>query len=220
MMSPLPVQMRDRWRDRAEAKPGQGTIYWHILLRDQPKALAMAKEAQERLSRFAGLHMTPQQSLHITMLLVGSTDSIAAQQTTQMLHEAKRALSGVQPVNVTLGRILYHPEAIMLGVHPERALDPILEGVRAGTRDAIGGEGAINGSFSSWTPHATVAYSTAEQSAAPLINSLGRHLPNCTILIDAVSLVVQWGPERLWDWETVGIIRLDAPAAASAAHQL
>jgi 2'-5' RNA ligase len=207
-MSPLPVQMRDRWRDRAEAKPGEGTIYWHILLRDQPKALAVAKEAQERLSGFDGLHMTPRQSLHITTLLVGSTNSISAQQNARMLNEAQRALSGVQPINITLGRLLYHPEAIMLGVDPQRALDPILEGVQAGTREAIGEEGTINGSFSSWTPHVTVAYSTAEQSAAPIINSLGRRLPNSVVVVDGVSLVIQWGPERLWDWEIVGTIRL------------
>jgi 2'-5' RNA ligase len=207
-MSPLPVRMRDRWRHRAEAKSGQGPIYWHILLRDHPKALAMAREAQERLSGFAGLHVTPQQWLHVTTLLIGSTDSFSSQQTIRMLHEARRALSGVQPINVTLGRILYHPEAIMLGIRPKRALDPILDAVRTGTRDAIGEQGAITGSFSSWTPHITVAYSTAEQLAAPIIDSLGGELPNCTVLIDAVSLVIQWGPERLWDWETVGTIRL------------
>jgi 2'-5' RNA ligase len=181
-----------------------------MLLRDQPKALAIAKEAQERLSSFAGLHMTPLESLHITTLLIGSTESISSQQNTRMLGEAKRALSRVQPINVTLGRILYHPEAIMLGVHPQRALDPILEGVRVGTRAAIGEEGAINGSFSTWTPHATVAYSTADQPAAPIIDILGRELPARTVPIDAVSLVIQWGPERLWDWETVGTIQLAA----------
>jgi hypothetical protein len=208
-MSPLPVQMRDRWQDRAEAKPGEGTIYWHILLRDQPRALAMANKAQQRLSSFSGLHMTPRQSLHITTLLVGSTNSIFSQQTTQMLHKAKRTLSRVRPISVTLGRILYHPEAIMLGVDPRRALDPILEGVRAATRDVIGEEGAISGSFPSWTPHITVAYSVAEQLAAPIIDTLGRELPNCTVLIDAVSLVIQWGPEKLWNWETAGTIHLE-----------
>jgi hypothetical protein len=140
--------MRDRWRARAGAKPGQGVIYWHILLRGQSKALAMTKEAQERLSSFGGLHMTPQQSLHITTLLVGSTNPISAQQAARMLDEARRTLSGIQPINITLGRILYHPEAIMLRVDPQRALDPILEGVRTGTREAIGEEGALNGSFS------------------------------------------------------------------------
>jgi 2'-5' RNA ligase len=204
--------MRDRWQNRADTKPGQGTIYWHILLKDQPDALAIATMAQERLSIFPGLHMTPRERLHVTTLLAGSTGSISSSQAAQMVHEARRTLSGVEPVNVTLGRILYHPEAIMLGVDPQRALDPIFDGVQAATRDVIGEEGAISGSFSSWTPHITVAYSVAEQLAAPIIASLGRELPNCTVLIDAVSLVIQWGPERLWNWETAGTIQLKAGA--------
>ncbi|WP_425551003.1 2'-5' RNA ligase family protein [Actinoallomurus oryzae] len=200
--------MRDRWRNRAETEPGQGTIYWHILLQDKPNALALAREAQERLSSVPGLHMTPRERLHITTLLVGSADSSSSEQTARMLEETRRTLAGVQPVGITLGHILYHPEAIMLGVHPQRALDPILNGVRAGMRHALGEEGTINGAFPSWTPHITVAYSTTDQAAAPIIDILGRELPTCTVLIDAVSLVVQWGPERLWDWQTIGTIRL------------
>lgn len=200
--------MRDRWQNRADTKPGDGTIYWHILLRDQPQAVTLAGEAQARLSSFSGLHMTPLERLHITALLVGSASSLSSRRISRILNEASSALAGVQPIDVTLGHILYHPEAIMLGVKPERALDPIHNGVRAGTRNAINQEGVISGSFSIWTPHATVAYSTANQSAAPIIDALGRELPNCTVRISAVSLVVQWGPERLWNWETLGTIKL------------
>jgi hypothetical protein len=113
-MSPFPERMRDRWQNRADTGPGRGIIYWHILLHDQPDAVALAEEAQERLSSFSGLHLTPLERLHITTLLVGSTGSVSAQQTTRILDETKRALASVQPISVTLGRILYHPEAIML----------------------------------------------------------------------------------------------------------
>jgi 2'-5' RNA ligase len=188
-------------------------MYWHILLQDKPQAVDLAREAQERLSSFSDLHMTPLERLHITTLLIGSTDSISSQQTTRILNEAKRAVASVQPISITLGQILYHPEAIMLRVHPQRALDPILNGIRAGMQNAIGQEGIINGAFPAWTPHITVAYSTADQLAAPIIDTLGRELPNCVLLVDTVSLVIQWGPERLWDWQTVGSVKL-APVAS------
>lgn len=200
--------MRDRWQNRADTKPGHGTIYWHILLRNQPEAVTLAGEAQERLSRFPGLHMTPLERLHITTLLVGSTDSIPPEQNVRILDEARHALIGVQSISVTLGKILYHPEAIMLEVRPLRVLDPILDGVRAGTRNAIGKDGSISGSFSTWTPHVTLAYSTADQPAAPIVDALGRELPARTVRVDAVSLVIQWGPERIWDWEVLGTLRL------------
>lgn len=212
-MSPVPAQMRDRWLHRADINPGQGRIYWHVLLHDYPQVRAIAKEAQERLSNFSGLHMTPEKWLHLTTLVVGPAADTSPDQRAAMLREAARTLSDTKPIPVKLGHILYHPEAIMLGVHPERALDPILKGVQAATREATGKEGVINGSLPTWTPHITVAYSTAEQSAAPIVQLLGKELPARKILINAVSLVIQWGPERDWNWEPVGTVRLDTNAS-------
>jgi hypothetical protein len=39
-------------------------------------------------------------------------------------------------------------------------------------------------------------------------------LPACRIDISAVSLVIQDGPERAWNWTTVGTIRLRTTALA------
>ena len=119
-MSPFPTRMRDRWQNRAEPEPEQGTIYWHILFRDHPQVRSLAKDAQERLSHFAaGLHMTPQKWLHLTTLIAGSTEEISSDQMEVMISEATQMLSKVQPIPVTLGHVLYHPEAIMLAVRPQ-----------------------------------------------------------------------------------------------------
>jgi 2'-5' RNA ligase len=207
-MSPFPTQMRDRWQNRAEPGPGQGTVYWHMLFHDHPEVRAAAKEAQERLSCFGGFHMTPERWLHMTTLIAGSTDQISSDQMKAMLSEAKETLSTVQPIPVTLGRVLYHPEAIMLGIQPERALDPILRAAQQATRKATRSDGTINGSLPSWTPHVTISYSTTQQPAEPIIAALGNELPSREVVISALSLVIQWGPERLWDWEPVGTVQL------------
>ena len=65
-MSPLPDRLVDRWEHRAEAPSGGGMVYWHVLLGNHPQVQELAREAQERLSGFAGLHMTPLQWVHIT----------------------------------------------------------------------------------------------------------------------------------------------------------
>jgi hypothetical protein len=62
--------------------------------------------------------------------------------------------------------------------------------------------------------HVTICYSTADQPAQPIIAALGRQLPECHIQISAISLVIQHGPERRWDWHTVKTIRLDGGATA------
>src|SRR5262249_43010279 len=118
-------------------------------------------------------------------------------------------------IPVDLGTIRYHPRAIMLGVQPVRALEPVRAAVQRAT-----GPVAANGGVSRWVPHVTIAYSTVGQPAAPIIRALGMEVPTLgmevptlgmevpsrRVMIQSVSLVIQWGPERSWDWEPVGTI--------------
>ena len=98
----------------------------------------------------------------------------------------------------------------MLRVRPSDALLPILHAAQSATLEITGKEGDIEGVPSgSWIPHATVSYSTAEQSAGPIISALDGKCPAPEELyVGAITLVVQWGPERLWNWVPVGIARL------------
>jgi hypothetical protein len=125
-----------------------------------------------------------------------------------MVSDVQRLLSGIRPIRVTLGRILYHPEAIMLGVHPEVALKPVLEAAQEATQKRTSGCGKLTGSMTTWKPHVTVAYSTTEQQAEPIISSLGKAVNARQVEIQSMNLVIQWGPERLWDWESVGTVSL------------
>ena len=59
-----------------------------------------------------------------------------------------------------------------------------------------------------WIPHVTVAYSTEDQPADPIIAALGRELPECPVMIDAIHLVAQHGPERAWNWQSLARITL------------
>lgn len=207
-MSPLPDQLVDRWEHRSEASPGAGTVYWHVLVGHHPQVQELAREAQKRLSGFTGLHMTPLQWLHITTLITGTTDEIVADDMKKMLMNAELSLSRTLPITISLGRILYHPEAIVLEVQPDHALDPILEAAQSAT-SAVSGENGVTGTpASSWIPHITLCYSTACQPAEPVISALGKTLPICEITVDALSLIIQRGPERLWDWHHVGTAHL------------
>lgn len=202
-MSPLPTQMVNRWQNRAEPGPEQGTIYWHILIGAHPGARDLARTARERLAGFSGLHMTPPEWLHITTLVSGPSDEITDEQQRDMLTTASALLAKIPPIKVTLDRLLYHPEAIALAVRPTEHLDQVREAVQTATLKVTGREGHTEGP-SRWTPHATLVYSEAEQPAEPLISALGRELPSCSITIEAITLVDQRGPERQWDWHPVG----------------
>jgi 2'-5' RNA ligase len=202
--------MIDRWQQRTEPAAGHSTLYWHILLGDQPQVVDLAQHAQQRLAGFSGLHMTPLKWLHITALVAGPADDISHEDFEEMAAAATQTLSGVQPITVTLGEIWYHPEAIMLGVQPASALEPLHAAARAATRQVTRAD-VPTASPPGWIPHVTVSYSMAVQPAAPIIDALGRQLPGCEARIKTLSLVIQRGAERRWDWHPVAAIHLGAP---------
>jgi 2'-5' RNA ligase len=207
----LPDQMTDRWQNRDEPAPGQGVLYWHVLLRDQPEVADLARRARQRLAGFSGLHFTPLNWLHMTTLVAGPADNFSPSQRQQMIQTARELLADTPPVSATLGRIGYHPEAIVLAVTPAEALVPIHEAARTATAQALGNSYQED-QLANWRPHVTICYSTASQRAAPIIDALGLELPSRQIQISALSLVIQHGPERDWNWTTIGTIRLPSPA--------
>lgn len=123
-MTPMPAEFTDRWRDRAEPAPGQGLVYWHMLVGQHPEAVAASQDARQRLAPFDGLHLTPLMWLHMTTLIAGPSDEISPDHIQQMAKSATRHLAGTPPITVTLGKVLYHPEAIMVAVTPAAALAP------------------------------------------------------------------------------------------------
>ncbi len=206
MMIPMPAEFRNRWRDRAEPAPGEGLVYWHMLVGEHPEAAAAAQEAHQRLGAFDGFHLTPLKWLHMTTQVVGPSNQISAEQMQQLAESATRRLAGSPPITVALGKVLYHPEAIMLAATPAEALSPIREAALAATREVVGTDGQVEAR--PWTPHVTVCYSTSDQPAGPVIEALGRNLPEHQFQVSALSLVIQQGPERLWDWHPAATIRL------------
>ena len=200
---PLPERMVDHWSDRTDTVSGDGVVYWHMLLGGHGEVRDLAALARTRLAEFDGLHFTPDKWLHITILVAGPLAGFSDVRLTEMAKTARHLLSGIGPVSIDLGTILYHPRAIMLGVRPAHALEPVRAAVQRAT-----GPVAASGEASRWIPHMTIAYSAASQPAAPIIRALGMELPSRRVMIQAVSLVVQWGPERSWDWEPVGTIEL------------
>jgi 2'-5' RNA ligase len=206
-MNGLPAEMIDRWQDRPDPAPGEGLIYWHMLVGTDPDVIALAYEARRKLASFTGLHLTPYAWLHMTALIAGPASEINGEQIRQMATTAGRRLADVPPIAVTVGKILFHPEAIMLAAQPAEALLPVLEAVRDATQEATGRPGRT-GSKLPWTPHITIAYSTAHQPAEPIITALGQSLPERKVQISTVSVVNQRGPERSWDWHLEATIRL------------
>jgi 2'-5' RNA ligase len=201
-MSPLPTEFHDRWMNRAEPATGLGTVYWHVLMSRYEGARLAAQDAQALLSQVDGFHLTPPEWLHMTTYLVGPAERYDRQQLAGMIATAKRELASASPIEVRISRILYHPEAVMLAIDPAQELQQL----RTAAAVASGTEATKSGP--SWAPHMTVGYSTTNRSAEPIVRLLGLSVASRTATIDRLTLVIQWGPERTWNWESVGEIVL------------
>lgn len=206
-MSPFPVQMENHWQLHFAAHPGRARLMWHMLVGDIPEIAELAQLGQQRIAGLDGLDLVPQQWLHITTLIAGFADEISSGQVVAMADQARRLLARTPPLTITLGRILYHPRAIMLGIGPPGALDPVLRAAQQATFAGTGRDGELYSA--PWTPHVTLAYSNMAGPAGPVIDALGRELPSRQAAITAISLVSQT-PEQLWKWELVNEVPFGA----------
>lgn len=211
----MPTQMRDRWASRDEPPAGQGTVYWHVLLNRYPEAVAAAMAVRDALDGIPGLHMTPEPWLHMTLFIAGTTDTIAPDRLSELVADVQDALREVPPIEVEVGRVLYHPEAIMLAVEPVEPLRRLRAVVMSGSGQSVSDLEAVE--TSGWIPHMTVAYSTVGQAAGPIIEALGKSVPLQRFVLDHADLVVQWGPEQSWTWELSGMVEVGATWKASGA---
>lgn len=204
----LPEQFTDRRQPRPGAPDFDDSVCWHLLLGDVELAQAIAREGQRRLADLTGLHMTPLRWLHATVLLAGRAADLTQADLDQMLRVARLKLNGAAPQTVTLGRVIYHSEGIVLPMSPAGVLAPIFEAAQAATLEVTGKPGITSTDGPSWVPHVTLCYSVSQQPAAPVIAALGKTLPNREITIDKLSLVIQRGSALSWNWRPIGTIHL------------
>jgi hypothetical protein len=209
----LPDRMSDRWQNRPEPAPGEGAVSWHMLMRDYPEVVNLARQAQQRLAGFDGLHMTPLQWLHITTLLAGPAADFSPDKLRQMTETATDLLASTPPAAVTLGQVLYHPEAITVGVTPAETLTGIYNAARSATHQ-VTGEHAPEG-----TPRAgdRTSLSATAHLASPPSPSLKRSARSC---LDATLTYVHsassssTAPNAPGNWSVVSTIRLATSARA------
>lgn len=205
-MSPIPEQMTSHWWQRPGRLAGRELYHWHMLFHDEPPVRELVKAAQAKIVGLPGLDMIPIPWLHLTTYVVGFADEVSASAIAEMTADARRRLSQIEPIRVSLGRVGYATEAIALPAEPFGALTPVLDAVREATR-AAGCEGHTD--TNPWLPHVSIAYSNASIPTAPIIAILGRWLPRTEITIRSVSLVAQTQVGRSWQWRPVAEILLE-----------
>lgn len=211
-MSPLPTQMTDNWVIQAGTDPQHQQLMWPVALGADQTVIELAGQAHQRLAGISGLDLVPPRWLHLTTLTSGPADDIAPGPLAAIIEEARHLLAAISPIAIPLGRVLYHPRAVMLDAGPAGPFEPVIEAIQTATRHA-GSRTALY--HDPWRPHITLAYSNATRPAAPVIQALGRSLPVRQVTIRSVSLVTQ-SPGQRWTWDLIAELPL---AAGKSQHR-
>jgi len=212
-VSPFPVQMEDHWRPEPGEDRNRARLMWFMLVGDYPQVAELAQAGHARLRGLAGLDIVPREWLHITTLIAGFADGMTADQVDAMAGHARRLLACIAPPRITLGRVLYHPRAVMLDAGPPGRLQPVLQAVQEATLAGTGRDGTLH--TAPWTPHITLAYGNADRPAGPVIDALGRVLPSGQVAIRSISLVSQT-PDQMFKWDAIADVPIGADSALEA----
>ena len=205
-MSPMPDRMSDHWWWRPGVRPGRRLLVWHILPGDQPEVCALVSRVQDKLSGLGGLDPVPAEWLHMTTQIVGFDDEIPLAEQEAMTKGAAERLARLSPITVALGKVWMHSEAVMLGIHPPRALDPVRGAIRYATAEAVSAHQLTD--EPDWTPHVSVTYSHADRPARPVIDALDLRPDPVPLTVAQVHLVAQERVGRLYRWERRAVATL------------
>ncbi|HZB33332.1 MAG TPA: 2'-5' RNA ligase family protein [Streptosporangiaceae bacterium] len=198
--------MADHWWWRPGVRPGRRLLVWHILLGDHPEVRDLVRQCQDKLAGLDGLDLIPPEWLHMTTQIVGFADEIGREEIEAMISAAAERLANIDPVQVEVGKVWFHPEAVMLTARPARVLDP----VRLAIRDAVAATVSRHqlADQPDWTPHISVAYSNATGLAAPIITALGNPPRPRPMTVSQVHLVTQERAGHLYRWDGLAPVEL------------
>ncbi|MQY04098.1 2'-5' RNA ligase family protein [Actinomadura macrotermitis] len=185
----------------ARGAPGRRLLVWHVLPSGQPDVVRLVRDCQDRLAGLGGLDKVPAEWLHMTTQIVGFADEIPAEQVQAMTDAVVERMAKLEPIEVELGKLWFHSEAVMLGVRPARALDPIRKGIREAIAQTVAAHQPAD--EPDWTPHISVAYSNGTGPAAPIVRALNPPPPPSSLRVARVHLVAQQREGHLYRWEVL-----------------
>lgn len=177
--------------------------------------MSLVTQCQEHLASNS-IDPVPPTGLHITLLGLGDTDSISADDLRALTELTREKLTPITPFELSIGPITGSRSAMRLSVTPwDRILD-LHRLLRACTAKILP-EHKLS-ETSSLRPHMGIGYLNRQQDPAGLIPAVTRlrDLPCVPVTVRRVHLVELWreGNQYCWSYAVPSdsVIRLDVSA--------
>ncbi|WP_405620042.1 2'-5' RNA ligase family protein [Streptomyces sp. NBC_01508] len=196
-------RMHDHWWWRPGWHVGQRAYTWHITFEGQEKLHEIARQYQGALSSTPNLDPIPLEWLHLTMQGVGFLGEIGEEEIERVIEEARLRLAELGTLDLAFGPAIVADEAIVLPAKPEGAVESLRKALRRGISDVLGNE-RLSEDPERFRPHVSVAYSSGDHDARPLIDLLERNLAQpVTIPVPNASLIAIHRDHRVYQWHIV-----------------
>ncbi|MGC9667946.1 2'-5' RNA ligase family protein [Planosporangium sp. 12N6] len=195
-------QLRDHWWWRPGWRAERHFYACHFTFDDQPDLQRLVAEYQDPLREIRGLDLIPARWLHLTMQGIGFVDEVEANHVAALAAAAAEKLATVPAPVVTFHRPVIRSEAVYLPAQPADGVHAVRSAVREAISEVLG-ESGLEGtqSVSGYRPHVSLAYSNADQPAAPILDALSQVDPEpVTITLRHVDLLEFHRDRRMYEW--------------------
>ncbi|WP_280379484.1 2'-5' RNA ligase family protein [Nocardia wallacei] len=198
-------QLEDHWSLKRWV-PGYAAYYWYLTFADE-KLVALTERCQKILDT-AHLDPVPIDRLHLTLLKVGSADSVGDRDVLGLVEAAQQRLDGFASFSLEVGPLAGSPSAVRFSVAPWSQLLHLHRRLRQSVLDY--GQLELPRATELFRPHLGIAYNNQPRDAAPMITAVGalRALPPVEVSVNNVTLVRLERIGRQYTWDTCGAIAL------------
>jgi 2'-5' RNA ligase len=118
--------------------------------------------------------IVPVQWLHLTIQSIGVAGEVSGEDLRGIGDAAATHCAAIPSFDVTIGRMVVHPEAVVMLATPSESLRSLRSSLRNAIADVWGMDAVLDteGSRDEFVPHVTLAYSRGDEPAAPLIDAV------------------------------------------------
>jgi 2'-5' RNA ligase len=199
--------MRDHWWWRPGWRVGRTFYTWHLTFERSPDVHRLTAEYEEALD-VPGLDVIPPRWLHLTMQGIGFTDEVSPQDAGAITESARDRLAELAPFDATLGPAVIDPEVVRLRVTPAEPVARVRAAIRAAIAD-VWGPDRVPENEAGFTPHVSLAYSSADGPAEPIIQATESVKPEpATASIAEAQLIALNRDHREYQWTTYAAVNL------------
>ena len=205
-MSIDPEHLRNHWWWRPGWQVGRRFYTWHLTFHEDSEVHRMMSAYRAILADLDGLDLIPDRWLHLTMQGLGFTDEVSEDDVSAIVEAAQSRLAQQPVFEIALRSMSVTPEAVEAFAEPA---EPVRE-VRNAIRQAIGDVwSTVPEDEDGFTPHVSVAYSSADRSAAPVIHAVqNADIPPASARVRSADLIVLHRDNYMYEWDTFAKVPL------------